>query len=97
MIKSLANSLIFYEKVETTTTKSKVLSSFIEKLITRAKKGSLHDRREILKKISNEIATKKLLEVFGPRYLDRKGGYTRITKTRNRANDNAPMALVEFV
>lgn len=97
MIKSLANSLIFYEKIETTETKAKVLKSFVDRLVTYAKKGDLHNRRLILKKIGNEIATKKLIEVYGPKFKDRKGGYTRLIKTRRRAGDNAPLTLIEFV
>jgi len=97
LIKSLANHLIFEERIETTLTKSKVLRSFVERLVNYSKKGSLHSRRLILQKIDNEIAAKKLMEVYGPKYQDRTGGYVRIVKTRNRAGDNAPMALVEFV
>ena len=97
MIKSLANSLIFYEKVETTVAKGKTLKPFVEKLISKSKSGSLHDRRTLLKKIGSEIAVKKLIEVYGPKYKDRAGGYLRLTKTRARHGDNAPMAIVEFV
>lgn len=97
LIKSMANSLIFYEKITTTTVKGKVLKSFMDRLISRAKKGSLHDRRIVLAKIGNEVAVKKLFEVFGPKYIDRQGGYTRLTKTINRHGDNSPQVLVEFV
>lgn len=97
LIKTLANSLIFHEKIETTLVKGKVVSSFVEKLVSYAKRGTLHDRRLILKKISNEIATKKLMDVFGPKYKERQGGYTRVTKTEPRHGDNAPQVLVEFV
>ena len=97
MIKSLTNSLIFYDKVETTLAKAKTLRSFAEKLITRSKNASLHNRRLLKSAIGNEIAVKKLLEVFGPKYQDRAGGYLRITKTESRPGDNSPMAIVEFV
>lgn len=97
MIKSMTNSLVFYERITTTPAKAKVVRSFAEKLITSAKKGSLHDRREILKKISNEIATKKLMEVYGPKYKDRKGGYLRLTKTEPRHGDNSAQVILEFV
>lgn len=97
LVKSLANSLIFYEKITTTPIKGKVLKSFMDRLITRAKKGTLHDRRLVMAKIGNEIAVKKLFEVFGPKYRERQGGYTRLTKTMNRRGDNSAQVLVEFV
>lgn len=97
LIKSMANHLIFEERIETTLTKGKVLKSFVERLISYSKKGDLHSRRLILKKIDNEIAAKKLMEIYGPKYQDRSGGCLRVIKTRSRAGDNAPMALVEFV
>lgn len=97
MIKSLTNSLIFYEKIATTPAKSRVLKSFLEKLITKAKTGTLHNRRLIMKAIGNEIACKKLIEVYGPKYVTRPGGYLRATKIENRPGDNAPQVLVEFV
>ncbi len=97
MIKSLANSLIFYDKIETTETKAKVLKSFIDRLVTKAKAGTLHDRRQILRYLDNEIATKKLIEVYGPKYKERTSGFTRLARTGNRAADNAPMVLIEFI
>jgi len=97
LMKSLANHLIFEERIETTVTKGKVLRSFVERLVNYSKKGDLHGRRLILKKIDNEVAAKKMMEVYGPKYKNRQGGYIRVVKTRNRAGDNAPMALVEFV
>jgi len=97
MLKSLSNSLIFYEKIKTTPAKSKVVKAMLEKLITKAKRGTLHDRRLIFKGLSNEIATKKLMEVYGPKYKDRKGGYLRTTKVANRHGDNSPQVIMEFV
>ena len=97
MIKSLTNSMIFYEKIKTTPAKSRLVKSFLEKLITKAKSGTIHDRRLITKAIGNEIAVKKLLEVYGPKYLKRDGGYLRATKLANRAGDNSPQVLLEFV
>ncbi|MFZ5392163.1 MAG: 50S ribosomal protein L17 [Patescibacteria group bacterium] len=97
MIKSLANSLVFYDKIETTVTKAKVLKSFMDRLVTKAKQGTLHDRRQIMRYLDNEIAVKKLMEVYGPKYKDRSSGFTRLTKTRNRVADNAPMILIEFI
>lgn len=97
MIKSLTNSLIFYEKITTTPAKSRVLKSFVEKLITKAKSNSIHNRRLITEAIGNDIAVKKLLEVYGPKYAKRPGGYLRATKVGNRAGDNAAQVMVEFV
>jgi large subunit ribosomal protein L17 len=97
MMKSLSTSLIFYEKIETTLAKAKSLRPFVEKLISRSKNATLHDRRLLKSAIGNEIAVKKLVEIYGPKYQDRAGGYLRITKTGISAGDSAPTAIVEFV
>ncbi len=97
LIKSLLNSLILYEKVKTTEAKARVLRPVIEKLVSRARIDSVHNRREVAKKISAQNVIKKLFEVIGPRFKDRKGGYTRIVKMSRRAGDNAKIALIEFV
>jgi len=95
--KNLAQSLVVYEKIKTTEVKAKYLKPKVEKMITRAKKDTLANRREIMKKIPTQNAVKKLFEVLGPRYLDRQGGYLRIVKIGERKGDGAKMAIIEFV
>jgi len=97
MLRNLAESLILYEKVKTTEVKAKVIRSYVEPLITRAKKDTLHNRREIIKKFFTENSVKKLFEVLGPRYQERSGGYTKILKMGPRRGDNAPMVYIELV
>lgn len=97
LLKNLANSLILYEKIETTEAKAKVLKPIVEKMITRVKKDNLHNRRDLLRKLPTKNAVKKLFEVLGPRYKERKGGYLRITKLEPRKGDGAKMAVIEFV
>jgi large subunit ribosomal protein L17 len=97
MLKSLANSLIFYEKIQTTPAKMRSLKVYLEKLITKAKNGSLHDRRLLIKDLGNEIAVKKMMDVYGPKYKERPGGYLRTTKTANRHGDNAEQVIIQFV
>lgn len=94
--KSLARSLFIHEKIKTTEAKAKELSSFAEKLITRARKGDLASRRILLKYFSDSLS-KKLIEELGPRYKDRAGGYTRIIKLGPRKSDGAKMAFIELV
>lgn len=98
LLNSLALNLIVREKIKTTEPKAKELRPFIEKLVTRAKGGSLATRRLIIAKLSNRSAeVKKLFEVIAPRYADKKGGYTRVLKLGTRKSDGAPMAIIEFV
>jgi len=97
LLRNLATNLVLYEKIETTEAKAKSLKPVIEKLITKAKKGDLHARRELIKYLYLENAVKKMIEEIGPRYKDRKGGYTRIIKTKARQGDAAKMAIIEFV
>jgi large subunit ribosomal protein L17 len=97
LFRSLATSLVMYEKIQTTEAKAKALRPIIEKLITKAKKGDLHARRELIKYLYLENAVKKMIEEIGPRYKDRMGGYTRIIKTNARQGDAAKMAIIEFV
>jgi large subunit ribosomal protein L17 len=97
LIKNLANSLILYEKIKTTEVKAKTLKPKVEKMITRAKLDNLHNRRELLKVLPTKNAVRKLFEILGPRYKDRKGGYLRITKLEPRKGDGARMAIIEFV
>lgn len=98
LLVSLVVNLIRKEKIKTTLAKAKELRPFIEKLITKAKKDNLSNRRLIISKLSNHNKeVKKLFEIIAPRYLERKGGYLRISKLGLRKSDSAEIALIEFV
>lgn len=96
LLKTLATSLILKEKITTTEAKAKELSPFVQKKITRAKKGDMSARR-YLATLFTPKAVKKLMEELGVRYKDRKGGYTRIIKMGQRKSDSSKMALIELV
>lgn len=97
LMRGLATSLIIYEKIKTTETKAKTLKPYVEKMITLGRKNTLHARRQLLAKLYVESAVNKVLEVLSPRYKDRKGGYTRITKLGARHGDGAKIAQIEFI
>jgi len=97
LLKNLAAQLIIYEKIRTTEAKAKVLRPYVERLITKGKKNTLAARRELMKVLPIENAVKKVLEVYGPRYATRPGGYTRLTKLGVRQGDGARVALIEFI
>ncbi|OHU22108.1 50S ribosomal protein L17 [Mycobacteroides franklinii] len=97
ILANLATALFEHGRIKTTETKARVLRPYAEKLITHAKKGDLHNRREVLKKIRDKDVVHALFEEIGPFYSDRNGGYTRIIKVENRKGDNAPMAIIELV
>ncbi len=98
LLNSLALNLIVREKIKTTEPKAKELRPFIEKLVTRAKKGNLATRKLIISKLSNRNKeVKKLFDVIAPKYADKKGGYTRVLKLGARKSDGAKMAIIEFV
>ncbi|EIU04164.1 ribosomal protein L17 [Mycobacteroides abscessus 5S-0422] len=97
ILANLATALFEHGRIKTTETKARVLRPYAEKLITHAKKGDLHNRREVLKKIRDKDVVHALFEEIGPFYADRNGGYTRIIKVENRKGDNAPMAIIELV
>lgn len=98
MMNSLALNLIVREKIKTTEPKAKELRPFMEKLVTSAKKGDMATRRLIISKLANRRPeVKKLFEVIAPKYIDRKGGYTRVLKLGARISDGAKMAIIEFV
>ncbi len=106
LLANLAQSVILYEKVRTTEAKAKEVRPLVERMITAAKpakdgaaagKPSLQARRSLLSKLPTEIAVKKALEVLGPRYAGRSGGYTRITKIGRRQGDAAKMVVLELV
>jgi large subunit ribosomal protein L17 len=96
LLKSLAVSLLRFEKIQTTEAKAKELRTFIEPLINKAKDPSLKNRRHLLKFLPKTIV-KKLINEIAPLYKDRKGGYTRIIKTKIRESDGARMAVIELV
>lgn len=96
LIRSLVENLVVAEKMTTTETKAKELRPVIEKLITLSKKPTLASRRIVRARVGL-IASKKLHESIGPKYKDRNGGYTRITKIPNRKSDGSGMAVIEFV
>lgn len=97
LISNMMKSLIRHEKVITTTAKAKALRPFIEKLITKAKNDTMHNRRTVYSKLQHNGATIKLFDDIAKRYVNRPGGYTRILKLNNRKGDNAPLSLIEFV
>lgn len=97
LLANLAESLIIYEKIKTTKAKAVAVKSYVEKLVTKAKTGTLSARREIIKDLYTANAVKKLMEQLGPRYKERKGGYTRVTTVKNRVGDGAVEAVIEFV
>ncbi|MFH1978954.1 MAG: 50S ribosomal protein L17 [Patescibacteria group bacterium] len=96
LLKSLANSFLKHEKMETTEAKAKEIRPIVEKLITKARKNTLANQRLLLKTLTKEN-TKKMMKEIGPRYVGRNGGYTRITKLGPRAKDKAEMAKIELV
>ncbi len=97
MLANLATSLFQHGKIQTTEAKAKRLRPFAERLITKAKRGDLHNRRLIMRVIRDKEVVHRLITEIGPFFDDRNGGYTRITKTMPRKGDNAPMAVIELV
>ena len=100
LLSNLASSFIIHKQITTTQPKAKELRKFAERLITYAKKDSLHGRRLILRNIKGKLNKKIaniLIHDLAPNYKDRNGGYTRIIKLDNRKNDNADMCIIEFV
>src|ERR1700728_3349608 len=97
LLANLATSLFEHGRIKTTEPKARALRPYAEKLITHAKKGALHNRREVLKKIRDKDVVHALFEEIGPFFADRNGGYTRIIKVEARKGDNAPMAVIELV
>ena len=97
LMANLASSLITHKKIKTTDAKAKELRMYIEPLITFAKRGDLHARRQVLKKINHKSIVRELFDNIGPIFSNRDGGYTRIIKLGFRDNDCAPMSIIEFV
>lgn len=97
MLRNLASSVIMYERVRTTEAKAKVVRSLVERAITTGKKNNLTARRALLALLPQPKAVKKLMEVLGEKYQDRKGGYTRVVKIGPRQGDGARMVQIELV
>jgi large subunit ribosomal protein L17 len=97
MMRNMVTSLIEHERIETTSAKAKELRQEAEKMITLAKKGDLHARRQALAFIRDKDVVYKLFEEIKNRYLDRNGGYTKISKLRYRLGDAAPISVIELV
>lgn len=97
ILSNMATQLFEHDAIRTTETKAKLLRPYAEKLITKARRGTLADRREAAKLIRDKDVLHKLFAEIGPRVADRDGGYTRIVKLENRKGDNAPMAMIALV
>ena len=100
LLSNLSASLVIHKRIRTTDAKAKEVKGFVERLVTYAKKGDLHGRRLIIKKINGVLGKKIaniLIHEIAPIYASRNGGYTRIIKLNNRKNDNAPVSILEFV
>ena len=100
LMMNMASSLVLHKRIKTTDAKAKELRGYIERLVTYAKKDSVHGRRLIQQKLPGSRGKKianMLIHEIAPEFKDRNGGYTRITKLGNRKNDNAPVSLIEFV
>ena len=97
MFANMACSLIEHEQIKTTLPKAKELRPYIDKLITLAKRGDLHARRQAASQIRQDAAVKKLFDVLGARYRERQGGYSRVLRAGFRYGDMAPMAIIELV
>lgn len=97
ILANLATQLFEHGRITTTETRARVLRPHAEKLITKAKKGDLHNRREVLKTIRDKSVVHHLFTEIAPTFAERPGGYTRITKLAPRKGDNAPMAVIELV
>lgn len=97
LMKGLADSLVKYESIETTVTKAKEVVPYIEKLITKAKKGDLHNRRQIISSLQTIESAHKLVDEIAPKLTGRVSGHVRVVRTRTRRGDNAQLARVTFV
>ena len=97
LIKGLASALIDHTSIKTTHAKAKDLVPYVEKLVTKAKKGDLHNRRQVISKVATVSSAHKLVDEIAPKLGGRTSGYLRIVKEENRRGDNAPMSRVSFV
>ena len=97
MLANLATQLFIHESITTTQARARRLRPYAEKLITKGKRGDLHARRTVMKKITDKYAVYRLFDELAPKFANRDGGYTRIVKTLPRKGDNAPMAVISLV
>ena len=97
LFRSMLTSFFQHERIETTETKAKVVSGLADQMITLAKRGDLHARRQVLAYLMDEEVVKKLFDSIAPKYAERQGGYTRVLKLGPRRGDAAPMAILELV
>jgi len=97
LVKGLADSLVKYESIETTLPKAKEVVPYVEKLITKAKKGDLHNRRQVISDLQTIESAHKLVDQMAPKMTGRTSGHLRIVKTRLRRGDNTQMARISFV
>jgi large subunit ribosomal protein L17 len=97
MLRNMMNSLVAHEAIKTTLPKAKELRPIVEKLITLAKRGDLHARRQAAAQLKEDRHVARLFDILGPRYKSRNGGYLRVLKAGFRFGDMAPMAIIEFV
>ena len=97
LLDNLVRAVIQYESIRTTTPKAKEARKIVERIITRAKPGTLAARRNVHRTVRDQATLAKLFETIAPRFKDRPGGYTRIIHVQNRVGDNAPMAILELV
>jgi len=97
LFRSILTSFFEHGRIETTEAKAKEITSLADKMITLAKRGDLHARRQVLAYLMDEEVTKKLFDTIAPKYTNREGGYTRIHKIGPRRGDAAPMAILELV
>ena len=96
MLRSLANDLIMYEKIDTTIPRAKATQSFIERLITKSKENTLNNKRQVEKALGLDNTVKKMFEVIGPKFKERPGGYTRLIKIGVRSGDSSTVARLQF-
>lgn len=97
LLKGIVSSLLEYQRIETTLAKAKAAKAIAERIVTMGIKGDLHSKRLVLSYVPNRVVVAKLFSEIAPRFSNRNGGYLRIVQTRNRVNDGAPMAVLEFI
>jgi large subunit ribosomal protein L17 len=97
LLRGLVSSLFEYQRIETTLARAKAIKGIAEKLVTFGKRGDLHAKRMVLSYIPNRTVVAKLFSDIAPRFAERNGGYLRVVQTRQRVNDRADMAIIEFI
>ncbi|MBI4117496.1 MAG: 50S ribosomal protein L17 [Parcubacteria group bacterium] len=97
LLRNLATSLVLYEKIKTTRAKAKEIRPIIERYVTKSRSNDIATRRQLLRFFTDKNAVKKMLEVIGPRYAKRNGGYTRIMNMGQRRGDAAKVSVIQFV